>query len=192
MSTLAIKAIIALGLPLVVLVAGSYIMSKASGRDSVAKQVGPSAQKNHEPPKPLNQRWQGYDTDAVHDYWNALGIEGRRAEQRFLELDLVFPFFYGAALVAGLMLAWATLGRPFQPAWLMAPVAIAVAADWTENLIQLDQLRGYVESGKNGLQSGWIQVSSHATSLKLLMVSGTLLLLLWLASTIIVRVLKST
>jgi len=192
MSTLAIKAIIALVLPLAILVAGSYIMSKASGRDAVAKQAGPSAQTNHEPPKPLNQRWQGYDTGAVHDYWNALGVEGRRAEQRFLELDLVFPFFYGAALVAGLMLAWATLGRPFQPAWLVAPVAIAVAADWTENLIQLDQLRAYMESGKDGLQSGWIQVSSHATSLKLLMAGGSLLLLLWLASTIIVRVLKST
>ena len=188
MSTLAIKAIIALVLLPAVLVAGScHVKSKRP----TAKRWTVGA-KNHEPPKPLNQRWQGYDTDAVHDYWNALGVEGRRAEQRFLELDLVFPFFYGAALVAGLMLAWATLDRPFQPAWLMAPVAIAVAADWTENLIQLDQLRGYVESGKDGLHSGWIQASSHATTLKLLMAGGSLLLLLWLASTIIVRVLKST
>jgi hypothetical protein len=34
------------------------------------------------------------------DYWNALDDPARRAERRFLELDLLFPFVYCGGLAA--------------------------------------------------------------------------------------------
>jgi len=71
------------------------------------------------------------------------------------------------ATFAGVLLcAWAALDRPFQPAWLLAPVLIGAVADWIENLIQLSQLRIFTASPKAGLQPGWIQIASVATSLK--------------------------
>ena len=73
----------------------------------------------------------GYDTSAVNHHWGALDNTALRRERRFLELDLVFPFLYGVALSASSWRTWATLGRPFHAAWLMAPVAITVLADWT-------------------------------------------------------------
>jgi len=52
----------------------------------------------------------------------------------------------------------------------MGPVAVTVLADWTENLLQLGQLRRYTEDGEAGLQPGWIRIASAATNLKMLSV----------------------
>ena len=103
-------------LPVVVFVGGAWIMSAASGRQTVPNQ------------KPLNQRL-GYDTEAVDRYWGALDPPARRAEQRFLELDLVFPVFYGTALAVSLLIASAMLGGPVHPVWLIVPVVLTVGAD---------------------------------------------------------------
>lgn len=97
---------------------------------------------------------------------------GREAETRFLLLDLVFPLFYGGALAASLWWVWMTLGRPFHAGWIVAPLVIIVMADWTENLIQLAQLRHYVSSNESRIQDLWIQVSSCATIIKLWLTSG--------------------
>jgi hypothetical protein len=87
--------------------------------------------------------------------------------RRSLEIDLLFPFFYGAAFAGALLCAWVALGRPFHPAWLLAPVLIGVIADWIENLIQLGQLRLFKPGHAETLQPNWIQIASIATSLKL-------------------------
>lgn len=108
-------------------------------------------------------------------------------EQHFLELDLVFPFLYGAALLGALLLAWIALDRPFQPVWLISPVAFTALADWIENIVQLSQLQLYAGKGSPGLDAGWIHVASVATVVKLVFVSTAFLLLLFLVSWMIVR-----
>jgi hypothetical protein len=149
-------------------------MSTVSGRQTVNDQ------------KPLNQRL-GYDTKAVERYWGALDPPARRAEQRFLELDLVFPVFYGTALAVSLLTASAMLGGRVHATWLIAPVGVTVVADWAENLVQLDQLRNYIEAGEKGLAPGWINVASTATAVKLLFFSISSLALLALLVTLILR-----
>jgi hypothetical protein len=157
-----LRATTLLALPLVVFVIGAWIMSKMANREYVTRRLGEVVAP--EDAKPLNQRF-GYDLAVVERHWGGLDETARASEKRFLELDLVFPFLYGAALAASLLMAWASLGRPFNAAWLITSVAITLIADWTENLVQLSQLRRYV----NGiaLESGWIQIASIATILKL-------------------------
>jgi len=123
-----VKVNIMLALPLTVFVSGVWIMAKISNRDYVTQPLRQSAPPEGQ--KPVQQRL-GYDTSAVNHHWGALDNTALRRERRFLELDLVFPFLYGVALSASSLRTWATLGRPFHAAWLMAPVAITVLADWT-------------------------------------------------------------
>jgi hypothetical protein len=159
----------ALVLPVTVFLSGGQILLRASGRDRLARPALNAPDPNR---KPLGQRLGYSDRDAA-SYWKTLEADGRAAETRFLELDLIFPFFYAGALACGLLLARAMLGRPFPAAWIGVPVAMVMIADWTENLVQLDQLAGY-DAGK-ALQSGWIRVASTATTVKLL-VGGILFL----------------
>jgi len=134
------KALFVLALPVVVFIAGARLMGAWSGRDRVVQRLAEHAAP--EDRKPLNQRI-GYDTAAVDRHWRALDPTARAAERHFLELDLVFPLFYGAAFLVSLLLAWAALGRPLHPVWIVALVGIMVASDWTENLLQLTQLSRY-------------------------------------------------
>lgn len=165
MSNLAVKAVVALALPAVAFFAGVWVMQKVSGRQS-----------QKDDPKPLNQRILGYDEDEAKAYWDALAEKKDLAAERlFLELDLVFPFLYGGALAAGLLMVWAALGRTFHPASILAPVAITVLADWTENLVQWGQLRRFT-SGM-ALEAGWIRIASTATTVKLLFFAGSYLLI---------------
>lgn len=162
-------ALLALGLPMAVLLCGNDMLSGASGRTAALCQLTDGKQDH---PRPLNQRWFGYGADAVQDYWSWLKPAGRRAEEAFLALDLLFPFLYGGALAASLGWIWMTLGRPFHPAWIIAPLVVITMADWLENLIQLAQLRHYVSSNEQSVQSLWIQLSSLATIIKLWIASG--------------------
>jgi len=187
MGNVAVKTITILGLPLAVFLGGLWAMLKISDRDYVTQRLRQSAAPEDQ--KPLQQRL-GYDADAVNRHWGALDNTALRLERRFLELDLVFPFLYGAALSASSLMAWATLGRPFRPAWLMAPVAVTVLADWIENLVQLGQLRRYTEGGEAGLQPGWIRIASAATILKMSSFVGTWLFLVGLVISVIVRALR--
>jgi hypothetical protein len=166
-------AIIMVALPTAVFFGGVAIMEKVS-RHKVVEQLVNSAPDPCDR-KPLDQRF-GYGAAAVGRYWKL--VDGAlAAERRFLEVDLIFPFFYGGALAASLLLAWSTLGRPFSPAWLLSPVAVTMLADWTENLVQLAQLKRYEAGGGPKLQPGWIRLASVATSLKLLFFGASSLLL---------------
>jgi hypothetical protein len=174
-----VTAIVMIALPVVVFLGGGWIMNKWSGRQRVPGKT------------PLNMKWH-YDIADVKERWGALNEAGLRAEKKFLELDLVFPFLYGGALAAGLLLGWAALGRPFHPAWLVAPVAVTLLADWTENLVQIGQLNRWLARGKDALQASSIQIATTATTLKLLFFCGSWLILLSLAGILLVRAFKAS
>lgn len=175
--------IVMLTLPYVILLTGAWIMSKICNLKYVKHVVHQLP--NSRDRKPLYGRLSGYDIGAVNRYWTALDETARRAQKCFLVLDLFFPLLYGAAFLTSLLMAWVLLGRPFHPLWLMAPVAVTIIADWTENLVQIAQLRSFRESGEAGLHVRWIQVASIATILKLIFFVGTTLFHLGLAAMVI-------
>jgi hypothetical protein len=178
-----LEVIFLLALPAAVFVGGGSLMSSLSGRPAVR----PSTQ------RPLNLRLFGYDVGAVTSYWTDIEEPGAglQAEQRFLELDLIFPFFYGAAYASSCLLAWAWLGRPFNPAWVFAPVIITVAADWIENLVLLDQIKKFQALGAAALEPRWVQVASVATISKVFAFIVMTLVLVWLAGRLALQAIKS-
>lgn len=169
MGQMILKAFLAVGFPGLVLLGGDRLLSRASGR---AAALGHLSDAEQQTPEPLNRRRVGSNTDSAKKYWSWLKPAGRQAEEKFLTLDLLFPFFYGGALAASLWWVWVTLGQPFHPAWIVAPLAVILTADWTENLIQLAQLRHYLSSDEGRIQDLWVQVSSCATIIKLWLTSG--------------------
>lgn len=149
--------------PAAVSIGGAALLSRLSGRAIVTAQLATLPEEHR---KPLNSRWH-YDRPAVEQHWRALDEKALAAETRFLEMDLVYPFAYGGAFLAALLLGWAMLGRPFSPAWLVVPVAVAVVADWAENLTILPQLRAYTAGGAAALDAGRVAMASVATAVKL-------------------------
>lgn len=151
-------------LPTIIFLGGAAIMTRLSGRAIATRQL--ESLSNKDDRTPLNSRLH-YDTKAVTTHWGALKSDGLAAETRFLEIDLVFPLVYGGALLAALLFGWATLGRPFNPTWIVVAVAITVLADWAENLTQLGQIEGFARSGAAALDDGRIALASMATLIKL-------------------------
>lgn len=185
MSTL-LRVVLLVALPIVAFAAGGTVMQQKTGRPYVRDLLngktttGPRGEVTKM--KFLNMRWEGYDREAFRTYWNALNAKARGIEEEFLEWDLVFPFLYGGALAASMLMAWAALGRPVHPAWVLLPVLALVAADWTENLVQMGQIRRWNAGGDAALQAGWIAVASAATRLKwafTLISAAALIYLLW-------------
>jgi hypothetical protein len=161
-------------------------MAELSGRDVVLDQLELTGRADR---RPLTQRL-GYDVTAVRRQWGALNEAALRSEQHFLVLDLVFPFAYGGALAVGALIGWAWLGRITNPAWVLAPVVIAVLSDWTENFVHYRQLGRYINGGPEAVQSGWIQLASAATTIKLLCITETALLLVVLGGILLTRALR--
>ena len=174
-----VTALVMVALPLGVFKGGGAIMGKVSERHDLPDHA------------PLFMRVRGYDRNAVELYWGKLETTlGRKAldgERLFLELDLIFPFLYGAALGASLLLGWGALGKRFSAGWIVAPVALGVVADWTENLVQLRQLQRFMAAGGAGLESRWIAVASAATSVKIVVLAGASLFVLVLAVLVLLR-----
>jgi hypothetical protein len=137
-------------------------------------------------PEPLNLHWFGDEREAAKKYWSWLNTLGRQVGGKFLALDLLFSFVYGGALAANLWWVWATVGRPFHPAWIVAPLAMILTADWTEHFIQLAQLRHSVPSDEGRIQNLLIQISSCATMIKLWLTLGLYVSLLGLLLKLIV------
>ena len=169
-----ILAFTPLAVSLLILLGGGTLLQRISARSGEVPALRAAAG------QPLYRRLR-YCPASVDAYWKALQPAGRVAERRFLELDLLFPFFYGAGFTAGLLYLWASLGRSFPPAWLVGLVALAMLADWTENLVQLQQLARYERLASSGLQSSSIALASAATLLKLVCCTASLLLLFILA-----------
>jgi len=166
-----LKLLMALGLPLAVFLAGGSWMMKVTGRGNFPETAAPES-------TPLHFRFGGYDVAEVRAYWDWLGADGRLAELRFLELDLLFPLFYGGAILLGLFLIWDALGRPFPRRRLTAPVFVNLIADWTENLTLRHQLRRFLDN--EPIEEGWIALAGQATTVKILCFSLAWLLLLGL------------
>jgi hypothetical protein len=185
MASIFLRAIMLLALPTVVNIGSGYIMGRLSGSEQITKRLSDYA-KDCADRKMLGLRWLGYNSKEVGRHWGALDAETQEDERRALELDLAFPFIYGGSIAAALLLAWAALGRPFNPAWLVAPIAITMIADWIENLVQLSQLRLFAAAGEAGLHPGWIRVASAATMTKLLFFSVSSLLLIGLVISTVV------
>jgi hypothetical protein len=190
MGYLFLRAIILLAVPVLVFAGGAYLIGKLSDRQTVTNQLK-TAPIEDKDKNPLGLRFCGYNSAAVGRHWGALDPNALGLERRSLELDLMFPFFYGAALAGALLCAWATLSRPLPPAWLLLPVAITVVADWIENLVQLGQLRLFNASHEAGLQSGWIRIASAATVTKWLFSAVASLLLIYLTVRMIVRAFRT-
>jgi len=164
-----VAAVVMIIIPVVAFFGGGWIMDELSGRKEV--------------PKPrLNLRFH-YDREAAETYWKAFKDIG--TEQKFLEMDLIFPFLYVGALAAGLLMAWARLGRPFHPVWILLPLFIVLVADLTENLVQIGQLERHLAG--TGVQDDWIQVASTATALKLSFLGASALALVFLAVRVALR-----
>ncbi len=163
-----------LAVPAIAFLAGAWLMNRIAAR-------GPM------PRPPLNMRFH-YDKAAAETYWE--GFADVRRELVFLRLDLAFPLLYGGTLAASLWIAHNRLGLGFSPLWILAPVGLIVLADWTENLIQLDQLRKFLAKGSPAVQAGPIQVASAATASKLALFYGSWGLLLGLCLWLLYRTLR--
>jgi len=157
MGTLIVRAIVLLAFPLVVFIGVGYLMQRLSDPSKLRAKLDIPG---------LGLRRTGYNLEEVKTYWTALEAgDALGAEQRMLEMDLVFPFIYGAAFAGTLLCAWAALDRTFHPALILTPVFVEVVADWIENSIQLKQIRLFAANAA-GLQEGWIQIASLATIVK--------------------------
>ena len=185
MNNFVVKALVLLALPTVIIVGADLVIAKLSGRQQVKSRLRnlPAAADR----RMLGMRLCGYDADEVSRHWGALAPDTFQPVRTALELDLIFPFFYGGAIAAALLAAWVALERPFPPVWLILPVAITMVADWTENFIQLGQLSRFEASGEAGLHRGWIQIASLATTTKLVFYFGSSLLLVGLVVWILAR-----
>jgi len=167
------KIAIIIALPIVALLGGGWVLSMASHRGDVKKVLDGDT---------LGQRCQGYDKSVVQRQWSLLANKNLLGkEQLFLKLDLAFPLLYGSAYATSLWMAWAALGRRFNPVWILLPVLIVVLADWTENLVLLGQIKRYPVE----LQDGWIQAASIATRVKLHCLYG----LGWILALLIIQML---
>ena len=178
MTKVIVQALVIIALPTFVFIGGNWLMTEISGREPPAEQT------------PLGFRF-GYDADDARNHWKAFGDTALRAEQRFLELDLVYPFLYGGALAFSLFIAWTSLGRPFNSLWLVAPSLIMVFADWTENVAQLHEMKRFINNPATTLNPDWIRIASVATTLKLAFVAGVSLFLISLVVVMICRSLRS-
>ena len=85
-----LQIVISIWLPMVVLVGGAWVMTILSGHDYVTKQLHEQADPKDR--KGLNERFLGYDTDAVDRHWGVLDERALDSERRFLQLDLADNF----------------------------------------------------------------------------------------------------
>lgn len=162
------RAVKLIGFPVLVFAGGLLVMNW----------LGRSAAGANE--KPLNERW-GYTAQDAVKYWQGLDEdELLPVEVRLLKVDLLFPLFYGGALLTSILTAWRTLGQP--PFWNLAviPVWLAVLADWTENSSLLYLLQSHMKDTTASPNSSLVQIASAATITKFifLAVSGVALLVL--------------
>jgi hypothetical protein len=165
-------ALFVIALPCVAVVAGGELMTAIAPRQIPEK-------------PPLMGRWRGYTKEAVASYWSKLDAESLDAEKRFLEVDLIFPFVYGGAVLTGMLVAWNSRGLRFSPAIFVGLVAAMMLADWVENLVHLRELSAFEAGGATNLSSGWIVVASAATITKWAMVSTSAITVLALAVAVV-------
>jgi hypothetical protein len=174
-----IGLIVAIAIPVVVFFGGARIMKLVSGNKYCSQLRGIL------PPEdrvPLNRRYRGYDLAAVHRHWEPVACDehATMCEDRLLRMDLLFPFFYCGAFGVSFLILASMVDRSVSLILGFAFVVMAATllSDLTENLVQLAQFRGYIETGEPSLNEKWIWVASTATKMKLVFFAVTLLLVL--------------
>jgi hypothetical protein len=176
MNTAPLKALALIAIPVATFLMGAAGMEYFAHRGFV--EIGVREATDPSDRKPLNRRLFGYNAKQIERYWAQFDNGGLALEQRRLEIDLLFPFFYGASLLGPLIFAWISIKRPFAPIFVVAPVSITIIADWTENIIQLNLLRQFQSPEGQLVDSMWANVASIATSTKLTFFVGSALFLL--------------
>ena len=131
----------------------------------------PISRKQSEPESLKLHRF-GPGAEAAKIIWSSLNSAARQAKEKLLTMGLLFSFVYGGAIAGSLWWIWVKVGHPFHPAWIVAPLAMIITADWTEHLIQLAQFRHYVPSHEGRMHNFWIQMSGCATMIKLWLTLG--------------------
>ena len=169
MATTVLNTFITLGFPVEALLGGNQILPHPSGIASAMTQPISGEQRGAEL---LNLHRLGSGLEAAKRFWSWLNGAGRQTAEKFLTMDLLFSFVYGGALAGSLWWVWVKVGHPFHPAWIVAPLAMILTADWTEHLIQLAQLHHYVPSNEGRIHNFWIQMSSCATMIKIWLTLG--------------------
>ena len=169
MATIVLNTFMVLGHPIEVLLGGDPNMSDPSGLAAAMTQRPPGDQRRLEP---LNPGWFGYRLEGAKKCWPWRKGAGCRAGEKFFTLGLLLSLIYGGLLAVSLGWVWLEVGRPFHPAWIGAPLAIILTADWTEQLIQVAQLRHYLSSDEVRIQNFWIEVFSCATMIRVWVTLG--------------------
>jgi hypothetical protein len=163
------RAIFLVVIPLALIVGAGYLLNRLAGRDTATVSTPDG--------RPLYQRIQGYTTSSVARHWGLFDRAALKAERKFLELDLIYPFFYGGVLATALLIAWWSLGRPFSMAWPMAPIVVTACADWIENLTQLRQIERFASGGADALEGWCVSIGSYATMTKLVFLAVSVVML---------------
>ncbi len=154
-----VRTLLIFFLPLIVLVGGFVYMGSRPQFEQLKAALGDEAR----------PKIGFYGAASIGTRWDTLrkaGPELLSSERHMLLIDLPFPCLYGGALTIGLLVAWNLLGRPVAVAWLLAPVLLLMAADWTENLIQLGQIEAFSEGGQAALSHLLLAIAGLATFVK--------------------------
>lgn len=171
-----------IALPILVIIVAGKLMVEVSGRDRVVESI---SGKPEDFPKALQSRFYGYNAAEAKTYWDALRDEGRKAEIRLLQFDLLFPLLYGAALAFSVMTLWSALDIRTSMAWFLVPVIAAVITDWIETAILLQQVKNFDSTGT--FDAGQIQVASIATIAKSISIALSALLIISFAVMLLSR-----
>lgn len=137
-----------------------------------------------------DQTW-FYKPRKLFDMLDKYSPEDREAHVQFIYLDLAYPVIYSltlAILLASLLPVWLPALHAKFPYLILLPVAAAIF-DYLENLSMLWIVCRY---SANYRPSGLAIFSSAMTIFKLLLLSGTLLLLAVGFFVLIYKVLKKT
>jgi hypothetical protein len=188
METTCIMAFLLIFVPTLVIVGAAGLMSCIVHRGAVKTQLEKAPCSKDR--RPLYMRPGGYSAADVLNHWKWLDKCGLAIEEKFLKIDLLFPFFYGGVLFWASLVAWQSLGSPFPAGWFIAPLVIAAVADWTENLIQLRQIGRHKENRTRALDPSWIRFASIATKAKLAFFFGSAIELVCLTIWMVVRALS--
>lgn len=167
-----LRAILIFALPAIVTIAGAVLVGKVTGHDKVQAALGKGVEYGFYTAAEKNSEWGRLSQDLI----------GK--ERWFLELDLLFPFVFGGAIAMGLLVAWHSLGKPFPVFCLLAPIVVCMAADWSENLLQLSQLDKFLRTGGGPaptISEMAIRIAGIATAVKWLSLGVSSVLLGWLA-----------
>lgn len=183
MALITFKVHVAIGFPLALQCGGEQMLPHASGRVAV---INPLSVKTQARLKALNPRWLGSGLDAAKRCWSWINEAARQATEKFPARSVLFPFVYGCALAVNLWWAWETLGHPFYPAWIVAPLAMILTADWTEHLLQLAQLSHSVSTSQGRAQNLWLELSGCAITITLWLTLGLYLRLMGLVAKLMV------